>query len=292
MALWDDIQADISRSTGQAVHLSAPDAVGGGCINQTYRLPSSIGDLFVKLNDASGLDMFEAEAEGLRELGQAAGLRVPQPLCWGCSGGQAYLVMEYLQLGGRGDGAALGEGLAGLHRISAERFGWHRDNTIGSTPQVNRQEGDWLCFWREHRLGYQLRLAAANGAGSGALELGQRVQEALPSLLAGHRPAASLLHGDLWSGNYSFTRDGQPAIFDPAAYYGDREADLAMTELFGGFGAAFYSAYRAAWPVDEGYAVRKVLYNLYHILNHFNLFGGGYLSQAQGMMQRLLSETR
>jgi len=290
MSLWDDIQADISRCTGQAVQLSAPAAVGGGCINQTYRLGSSAGDLFVKLNDASGLDMFEAEAEGLRELGQAPGLRVPQPVCWGRSGGQAYLVMECLQLGGRGDAAALGEGLAGLHRITAERFGWHRDNTIGSTPQVNRQEDDWLGFWREQRLGFQLRLAAANRAGNSVLELGQRVQEALPALLAGHRPAASLLHGDLWSGNYSFTRSGQPAIFDPAVYYGDREADLAMTELFGGFGAAFYSAYRAAWPVDEGYAVRKVLYNLYHILNHFNLFGGGYLSQAQGMMQRLLSE--
>ncbi len=106
------------------------------------------------------------------------------------------------------------------------------------------------------------------------------------------RPLALTVHGDLWSGNYSFTRAGQPAIFDPAVYYGDREADLAMTELFGGFGAAFYSAYRAAWPVDGGYAVRKVLYNLYHILNHFNLFGGGYLSRAQGMMERLLSEVR
>ncbi len=292
MSLWEDIESQLSRRAGQAVRLSAPDSVGGGCINQTYRLRCNRGDLFVKLNDASGLDMFEAEAEGLAELGQAPGLRVPQPLCWGRSGNQAYLVMECLELGGRGDAAALGEGLAALHRITAERFGWHRDNTIGSTPQVNQQEHDWQRFWREHRLGFQLQLAGRNGAGSRTLELGQRLQEALPVLLAGHEPAASLLHGDLWSGNYSFTRAGQPAIFDPAVYYGDREADLAMTELFGGFGAAFYSAYRAAWPVDGGYAVRKVLYNLYHILNHFNLFGGGYLSRAQGMMERLLSEVR
>jgi fructosamine-3-kinase len=119
-----------------------------------------------------------------------------------------------------------------------------------------------------------------------------RVQEAVPALLAGREPEASLLHGDLWSGNYGFTRAGEPVIFDPAVYYGDREADLAMTELFGGFGKAFYDAYQASWPLADGYAVRKLLYNLYHILNHFNLFGGGYLSQAQGMMDRLLSEVR
>lgn len=292
MSLWEDVQSDISNCTGQAVRLSAPDSVGGGCINQTYRLRSGSGDFFVKLNDASGLDMFQAEAQGLTELGQAGGLRVPQPVCWGRSGSQAYLVMECLELGGRGDVATLGEGLAALHAITAPRFGWHRDNTIGSTPQVNQQEGDWQRFWGEHRLGFQLRLAVQHGAGSRTAELGQRVQEVLPALLAGHQPVASLLHGDLWSGNYSFTRAGEPAVFDPAVYYGDREADVAMTELFGGFGAAFYSAYRAAWPLDEGYPVRKLLYNLYHVLNHFNLFGGGYLSQAQGMMERLLGEVR
>jgi fructosamine-3-kinase len=236
--------------------------------------------------------MFEAEASGLEELGQAQGLRVPQPVCVGVSANRAYLVMEDLELGGRGDPAALGRGLAALHRITAERFGWHRDNTIGSTPQRNRQEQDWLTFWREHRLGFQLQRAAANGAGARTLEAGQHLLEALPLLLDGHQPVASLLHGDLWSGNYSFTSAGEPAIFDPAVYYGDRETDLAMTELFGGFGQQFYAAYRDAWALDSGYPLRKVLYNLYHILNHFNLFGGGYLSQAQSMIDRLLSETR
>ncbi len=149
-----------------------------------------------------------------------------------------------------------------------------------------------MTFWREHRLGFQLELAVRHGAGSRIADAGSRLQEALPQLLEGHRPAASLLHGDLWSGNYSFTRAGEPVIFDPAVYYGDREADLAMTELFGGFSQRFYEAYREAWPLDAGYSVRKVLYNLYHVLNHFNLFGGGYLSQAQGMIDRLLSETR
>jgi len=109
-------------------------------------------------------------------------------------------------------------------------------------------------------------------------------------LFGGYRPVASLLHGDLWSGNYAYTHEGEPVIFDPAVYYGDREADIAMTELFGGFGREFYTAYREVYPLDEGYAVRKTLYNLYHILNHLNLFGGGYLTQAQGMVDRLLSE--
>jgi protein-ribulosamine 3-kinase len=292
MSLWEDIQSDISRHIGQIVKAAVPASVGGGCINQSYRLRSSCGDFFVKLNQASGLDMFEAEAQGLTELGQAEGLRVPRPVCWGRSDGQSYLVMESLDLGGRGEPAKLGEGLAALHRVTAQRFGWHRDNTIGSTPQINQQEDDWLSFWRQHRLGFQLELAGRHGAGARVIDTGRRVEEALPLLLAGHRPEASLLHGDLWSGNYSFTAAGEPAIFDPAVYYGDRETDLAMTELFGGFGGAFYSAYRASWPLDDGYAVRKTLYNLYHVLNHFNLFGGGYLSQAQGMMERLLSEVR
>ncbi|MGD2076675.1 MAG: fructosamine kinase family protein, partial [Gammaproteobacteria bacterium] len=287
MSLWEDIQSDIGRHVDRVVRAPAPDSVGGGCINQTYRLRSDGGDFFIKLNEASGLDMFEAEAQGLEELGQADGLRVPRPVCWGCSGGRSYLVMESLDLDGRGDPARLGEGLAALHRITGGQFGWHRDNTIGSTPQINRQEEDWQRFWREHRLGYQLQLAARNGAGTRVVDAGRRVQEALPALLAGHAPAASLLHGDLWSGNYSFTRAGEPAIFDPAVYYGDREADLAMTELFGGFDRRFYSAYQASWPLDDGYPVRKVLYNLYHVLNHFNLFGGGYLSQARNMMERL-----
>jgi len=290
VVLWDEIGARMADSLGRPVRLAAPAPVGGGCINQAFGVDSDRGRFFVKLNDASGLDMFAAEAEGLRELGRAQGLRVPQPVCEGVSGDQAFLVMEWLDFGGRGSAAELGEGLAAMHRITAERFGWRRDNTIGSTPQPNTQEDDWLTFWREHRLGFQLDLAARKGAGSRTRALGERLLEALPALLAGHEPEPSLLHGDLWSGNYAFTRAGEPALFDPAVYYGDREADLAMTELFGGFGADFHAAYRNTWPLDAGYAVRKTLYNLYHILNHYNLFGGGYLSQARGMMESLLSE--
>lgn len=167
-------------------------------------------------------------------------------------------------------------------------YGYVQDNFIGTTPQPNSWKDNWVDFWREQRLGFQLRLAQENGYGGRLQHLGQKLLDALPAFFAGYTPQPSLLHGDLWSGNHSFLADGTPAVFDPAAYYGDREADLAMTELFGGYPADFYAAYRAAYPLDTGYAVRRDLYNLYHILNHANLFGGGYVRQAEQMMQRLL----
>jgi fructosamine-3-kinase len=189
------------------------------------------------------------------------------------------------------DGAQAGRVLACLHRCTATDFGWHRENTIGSTPQHNTRARDWVAFWRERRLGFQLDLAARNGYGRALLDSGERLMSVLDGLI-GHRPVASLLHGDLWGGNIGASRDGEPVIFDPAVYFGDRETDLAMTELFGGFGSDFYAAYREAWPLPPEYATRKTLYNLYHVLNHLNLFGGGYLTQAKGMMDRLVASTR
>ncbi len=247
---------------------------------------------FVKVNDAARLEMFEAEAEGLAELAAAGAIRVPRPLCSGVHEGRAYLVMEYVPMGGRGSGAAweeAGRALAALHRHTANAFGWHRDNTIGSTPQPNGWMEEWVDFWRERRLGFQLELAARNGYGGRLQQLGERLLEQFPALMD-HAPAPSLIHGDLWGGNLSFDDADRPVIYDPATYFGDREAEIAMTELFGGFGGAFYDAYEEAWPLDAGYRVRKTLYNLYHILNHANMFGGGYLGQAQRMMERLLAE--
>jgi fructosamine-3-kinase len=236
--------------------------------------------------------MFVAEAEGLRELAAAKTLRVPEPVCWGVAGEMAYLVLEHLEFGRRGNAALLGEQLASLHRTTQAEFGWGRDNTLGSTPQINTPCTDWVGFWRERRLGFQLGLARRNGCSGELQRLGEQLMTHLNGLFDGYRPQPALLHGDLWSGNHGYLADGTPVIFDPAVYYGDREADLAMTELFGGFGADFYAGYRAAWPLDAGYAVRKTLYNLYHILNHFNLFGGGYEQQALRMSQQLLAELR
>ena len=284
-----DALADV---LGRRPVLQGQQAVGGGCINEAQRLDTDAGAFFVKTNEAALLPMFEAEAEGLRELAAAEAIRVPEPFVAGTAAGWAFLVMEYLPTGaGGGEAAArMGRALAAMHRHTAERFGWHRDNTIGSTPQPNAWHYDWVAFWRERRLGHQLDLAARHGAPRGLIDKGRRLQERLDAFFGDYIPVPSVLHGDLWSGNAAFTAEGEPVIFDPAVYYGDREADLAMTELFGGFPARFYAAYREAWPLDPGYGVRRTLYNLYHILNHFNLFGGGYASQAQRMTEQLLAE--
>jgi fructosamine-3-kinase len=292
MSLWDRITADIAAATGQQATLEHLGSVGGGCINQAQRVRFAGTDYFVKLNNSSQLDMFVAEADGLEELRQCAALHIPVVVCYGRDEQSAWLVMENLLLGGRGDPVALAEGLAALHRITAGRYGWYRNNTIGATPQDNTSSDNWIEFWQQHRLRFQLDLAASRGAAARLLTQGEKLSLELPQLFDGYLPQASLLHGDLWSGNYAYLQTGEPTLFDPAVYYGDREADLAMTELFGGFGADFYAAYNNAWPLDAGYRTRKTLYNLYHILNHFNMFGGGYAGQAQRMVDSLLSELR
>ena len=290
MSIWGTIQTDIENTTGVKASLDQQGSVGGGCINQAVRVQYGDVAYFVKLNSASKVDMFAAEAEGLLELKNSNTLRVPVPLCWGDDGQSAYLVMEDLGLGGQGDPGALATGLANLHRVTRDRFGWSRNNTIGSTLQVNTATDNWIDFWREQRLRFQLELAASHGHGGRLQSRGEQLLDVFPQLFENHSPQASLLHGDLWGGNFAYTHEGEPVIFDPAVYYGDREADLAMTELFGGFSRDFYSAYSDHLPLDDGYPVRKTLYNLYHILNHLNIFGGGYLSQAQGMIDSLLSE--
>jgi fructosamine-3-kinase len=292
MSLHDAIAHAISAASGEVFRPESSTGVGGGCINTTEVLEGGGRRYFVKRNDAARLGMFEAESAGLTEIINSKSVRVPQPICLGTHERQAFLVLEYLDIGQRaGTDELLGRQLAGMHRMTHARFGWRRNNTIGSTPQINTEEQDWLVFYREHRLHYQLKLAGDNGHGGNLLRRGEQLLEKLPALFAGYRPLPSLLHGDLWGGNHAVLRDGTPVIFDPAVYYGDREADLAMTELFGGYGSGFHAAYREAWPLDSGYRVRRDLYNLYHVLNHMNLFGGGYRGQAAQLMDRLLSET-
>lgn len=290
--LWKEIAAAIAAASGKPFAIAVRQASGGGDINAAWTVEGGGRRYFVKTNSAARLAMFEAESEGLRELASAAAIRVPQPMCCGSAAGNAFLVLEHIAFGsgGRGGAQRLGEQLAALHLTTAPHFGWRRDNTIGSTPQPNSPAADWLAFWREQRLGYQLALAAQNGAGGRLLRDGEKLLEALPLLFHGYTPRPSLLHGDLWGGNAAFDTADNPVIFDPAVYYGDRETDLAMTELFGGFAADFYAAYRASFPLDPGYATRKTLYNLYHILNHFNLFGGSYQGQAERMIGMLLAE--
>ncbi len=289
---WQSLEQAVSDATGQLFTIDHKTGLSGGSINSAYRIAGGGHNYFVKLNQAYKLDMFEAEADGLHELAAAKAIRMPAPVCFGEAEGKSWLVTEYIELGrGAGDSAQyLGQQLAALHRHTSERFGWFRDNTIGSTAQENSWSDSWIDFYRDYRLLYQLRLAAKNGF-TGSLQLkGERLLADLDIFFSSYSPVPSLLHGDLWGGNYAFDKTGQPVIFDPAVYYGDREADIAMTELFGGFSSEFYRAYQEVCPMDEGYKVRKTLYNLYHILNHTNLFGGTYASQAESMIDRLLAE--
>ncbi len=290
MTLITEIAAEISQVTGSRFDPLRRSSIPGGCINRTEILEGRGEHYFLKLNTPEHHEMFAAEAAGLREIGRTGAIRVPAPICWGVADGHSYLVLEYLELG-RADAQTakkLGYGLAQLHQIHSECFGWHRNNTIGTTPQINTPSAHWSDFWGRQRLRFQLDLAARKGYRGSLQRDGERVLAVLPALLDGHQPQPSLLHGDLWGGNYAADRNGEPVIFDPAVYFGDRETDLAMTELFGGFPAEFQESYRERLPLDSGYRIRKNLYNLYHILNHLNLFGGGYQAQAERMLVSLL----
>jgi fructosamine-3-kinase len=289
---WQSLEQSISDAIGQSFVIDHKSGLSGGSINSAFRISGSGHNYFVKLNQADKLDMFEAEADGLRELSNAKAIRVPAPVCFGEAEGKSWLVTEYIELGrGAGDSAQyLGQQLAALHRHTSKRFGWFRDNTIGSTPQQNTWMDNWIEFFQKRRLQFQLELTASNGFTGSLQRKGEQLLADLDVFFSDYSPAPSLLHGDLWGGNCAFDKTGQPVIFDPAVYYGDREADIAMTELFGGFSSDFYRAYNEAWLLDEGYKVRKQLYNLYHILNHANLFGGTYASQAESMMEQLLAE--
>lgn len=277
---------------GGAVVASSERRVSGGSINVCSRFETTHGPIFVKHGGAECLPMFQAEADGLAELTRANAARIPKVLAVSNESGMALLALEWIDLvsATASSEAKLGELLAIQHRITQPRFGWHRDNTIGSTPQSNRMCAQWVEFLREQRLLPQLALAASNGANAALIDRGHELCQQLERFFTDYHPIPALLHGDLWGGNWGVDASGRPVLFDPAVYYGDREADLAMTKLFGGFGAPFYAAYQAAWPLEAGAEVRVTLYNLYHVLNHFNLFGGGYLQQAQGMIQRLLAE--
>jgi fructosamine-3-kinase len=282
---------EIAALTGTACASSPERSVSGGSINTCYYWPGGAGPMFVKVGPRASHTAFTAEADGLRELHAARALRVPQVLASGVADTAAFLALEWIERdrGGAACEHRLGEGLAALHAVTAPHFGWRRDNTIGRTPQVNDWSKDWVEFFRERRLRPQLALGERGGFPRRLSDRGTRLLEALPALLEGHRPRASLLHGDLWGGNWLATTEGEPVIFDPAVYYGDRETDLALTHLFGGFGAGFYRAYESAAPLPAGAALRAELYNLYHVLNHANLFGGGYAAQAQSSIDRLLS---
>ncbi len=290
--LLSELSFAIARATAEPFTAMGSQGVSGGDISQAFRIGDRARTIFVKRQPADRLGMFEAEAAGLAALQATQAIRVPDVVCHGVAAGSAFLVLEDLPLAPHGDASGMGRQLAQLHRVPAPQFGWSCDNWIGATPQVNGWTDAWVDFWRERRFGFQLRRAAANGYGGVLQRDGEVLMASLAAFFTDYRPVPSLLHGDLWGGNHAYLRDGTPVVFDPAVYFGDRECDLAMTELFGGFDPAFQAAYRESWPLDSGYAVRKTLYNLYHVLNHANLFGGGYAAQAARMTAQLLAHIR
>ncbi|MBD2000807.1 fructosamine kinase family protein [Leptolyngbya sp. FACHB-541] len=286
--MWNRIAEQISQTIGKTFQEPQRRPVGGGSVNQAYALTSGSQSYFVKINQATRIAMFEAEALGLKQIASTKTIRVPKPICWGTVDSSAYIVLEWLDLGYGTHRAweEMGRNLAAMHRVSSDRgFGWEQQNTIGFMPQVNPWTTDWTEFFAQQRIGYQFQLAQRRG---GNFPNKERLLVAIPELLEGHNPQSSLVHGDLWSGNAAVTQLEEPVILDPATYFGDREVDLAMTELFGSFPNEFYRAYDKAFPLEPGYERRKTLYNLYHILNHFNQFGGSYEGQANRMIASLL----
>ena len=293
-SFWQEIAYKIERTTQQPFKISQVQSVSGGDINAAYVLYSEDKSYFIKLNQTNVLFMFEAEFAGLNEIIASHTITAPQPLICGVNDDKAFIVMENISLSASTPQSdrQLGQKLAVLHQQKQDYFGWYRDNTIGSTPQINTPSKDWVSFWQKNRLGFQLKLAETNGYSGKIIQLGEELTEYLHFFFEDYKPFPSLLHGDLWAGNAAVTPKGQPIIYDPACYYGDRETDIAMTELFGGYSKHFYNTYSESYPLHAGYSLRKTLYNLYHILNHLNLFGGSYRHQAQNMIESLLSEIK
>lgn len=282
----------LTQALGSTVDERSRSAVSGGSISRCWAYQTSRERIFVKIGPAAAAASFAAEAAGLGALARTQTIRVPKVVLTGSCDEGAFLALEWIELTGstKASEALLGEQLAWQHRQTNAQFGWDRDNALGATPQPNGWSANWIEFLRERRLLHQLALAERNGADTRALERGRTLCAQLDAFFTSHRPAPSLLHGDLWGGNWGTDDDGLPVVFDPAVYFGDREADIAMTRLFGGFGHAFYTAYHSTWPLDQAAGTRATLYNLYHVLNHYNLFGGGYLEQARAMIDHLLAE--
>ncbi|MDQ6964851.1 MAG: fructosamine kinase family protein [Mariprofundales bacterium] len=289
--IWSFIADDISQVIGRSFVVRQRVKMSGGGVNSTFKVDDGNRSYLVKLNRDRFFHDFEMESAGLSLLRQVgAEVRIPQVVTVGRAQDRCWLVLEYISLRPATDesSAKLGAAMAQIHRSVADQYGWDSDNSIGSTPQVNRRTAQWARFFCQCRLEEQLRLVEKNRLDVALLRKGELVLKAVDSMLDGYQPAPSLLHGDLWSGNQAVDRHGDAVLFDPAVYYGDRECDLAMTRLFGGIPDAFLRAYHDIYPVDPGFEERMHIYNLYHLLNHANMFGGGYVRQSEKLMDRIL----
>ncbi len=286
----DTLSRALRAACGDGFAVQGCEPARGGCIHDAFVVRGDDTRFFVKMNSADALPMFEAEADGLAAIAASGAFRTPQVVGSGADEVHAWLILEHIDLrplGAAGEGTRFAEALAALHQAEGPEFGWHRDNFIGSTPQQNAPEANWAHFFVNRRLRPQFELARRAGLDNAAFNQAQRMMTRVPALFLDYRPRPALLHGDLWHGNAAVDAAGTPVVFDPACHYGDRESDLAMSELFGGFPSAFYLTYRKLAPLDADYELRKPLYSLYHLLNHLNLFGRGYLREVLRLTAKL-----
>ncbi|WP_417614439.1 fructosamine kinase family protein [Oceanisphaera sp.] len=286
--MWPTIANQISEATKTDFSVMNKKPLAGGEINRAFYIDDGQTAYFVKLNDAVHLEKFRCEWNSLDHLRASDTLQVPRPICCGSTLSSSFLVLAYLPFNEGSEQAwhALGQQLARLHQSQHQpMYGWDDDNFLGLSIQPNAWHKKWSTFFAEQRIGWQLTILADKGIHFGDVE---EIVTCIKQRLIHHQPAASLLHGDLWRGNVAFY-DNRPVIFDPASYFGDREADIAMTELFGQFPHVFYQGYNAVWPLDAGYRERSEIYNLYHLLNHVSHFGEPYREQASSSVNRILS---
>ena len=287
MTLKDDIKNKIDEFTGSTI--ISVTSLSGGCISDAYKIVTADGrKLFLKLNYKSAEDMFVKEAHGLSELGKADSIRIPEVYLFDST----YIVTELIEAGSKSKNFSenFGRKFAGMHKYTQNGFGFYEDNYIGSNHQPNvpdaGEKNDWVSFYFNKRILFQFRLAEKNGYATSELRNSiSALEEQIGDILKGSEEKPSVLHGDLWGGNYMVDENGEACLIDPAVYYGHREADLAMTKIFGGFDSKFYSAYNEYFPLPEGYEFRENIYKLYHILNHLNLFGRGYYEQAMSLIK-------
>lgn len=286
--LIEHLCGHLGRYTGMRVDVEREVPVGGGSINDAYRLETNAGRFFVKVNTAArDPSMFQAEADGLERLGAARSIRVPRAIAFGEYHGDSYLLLEHIEGGPRTPAfwEDFGRSAARLHTNTNDRFGLERDNFIGTLPQRNTPHDRWDAFFIHCRLEPQVRMARdRQRIGMGDVLRFERLYAKLPSLFPSEPPA--LLHGDLWSGNFLCDADSAPVLIDPAVHFGHREMDIAMTRLFGGFEESFYAGYHAEHALEQGWEERVDLCNLYPLLVHVNLFGGGYARQVGEILKR------
>ena len=289
--IFNEVVAALSEKLGSEITIKSTQLLGGGCIHQASKIATSAGPFFLKWNAAGVQDIFLREAEGIEELKKAASAEIKIPEVFAAKmidETPGFLVLEYLEPGRQiNDDEKLGRGLAAIHKLSSEYFGFHNDNYCGATKQNNLWKPDWITFFTENRLGWLLKLIKEKRfLAASEQQLFEQLMNKLPLIIPANS-APSLIHGDLWSGNYLFSEIG-PALIDPAVSYSDREMEFGMITLFGGFTQRFFDAYNEVFPLPEDWKQRNKLYQLYHILNHYYLFGGGYLQQAVQIARQYL----